>query len=137
MGREEDVTAEREEREELQREKEMNPQQAERAKLERMHRKFDWNTFSVDLPFDAEFKDDDGTGYGVDDQYRGWHFFPSTKTKMILQQIRSIRSKTPNDKIIVFSQFVQALRILERVLDKHKIKYLVYEGSLTRNQRKE
>ena len=135
--RESDKAAEREEADEKSREEKMSPQQAEKAELERINRKFDWNSYSVDLPFNAEFEDDDITGYGVDDQYRGWDFFPSTKTKMILQKIQSIRSKKPNDKIIVFSQFVQALRILERVLDKHKVKYMTYEGSMTRNERKE
>ena len=133
----EDFRAADEEEKERERERKMSAADARRAKLDKMQRKFDWNTFTVDLPFDAEFEDDEKTGYDVEAQYRGWDFFPSTKTKMILQKIQWIRRHKPNDKIIVFSQFVQALRILERVLDKHGLKYMVYEGSMTRNQRKE
>lgn len=134
---EEDERRKREEEREREEEEKMSAADARRAKLEKMQRKFDWNTFNVDLPFTAEFEDDAARGYGVDDQYRGWDFFPSTKTKMILQKIQWVRRHRPNDKIILFSQFVQALRILERVLDKHGLKHLVYEGSMTRNQRKE
>ena len=89
----------------------------------------------------CDFEDDDGTGYGIEDKYpnpdNGWDFIPSCKTKMIMQKILSIRKEFPNDKIIIFSQFVQAIRILERVLHKYKCGHLVYDGSMKRNERKE
>ena len=139
--RDHEKKADLEEEKERERERGMDSEDAKKKKLEKMQKKFDWNTYTVDKPFNAEFEDDDGTGYGVDDKYpnpdNGWDFMPSSKTKMIMQKIQSIRKHYPNDKIIVFSQFVQAIRILERVMHKYKYRYLVYEGSMTRDERKE
>jgi len=138
---EEDKLLDLEDAKEEEKEKAMDAEEAKKRKLAKMQKKFDWNTYTVDIPFHSEFEPDDGTGYGIDDRYpnpdRGWDFMPSTKTKMIMQKIQWIQKHHPKDKIIVFSQFVQAIRILERVMHKYKVGHLVYDGSMNRNERKE
>ena len=54
---------------------------------------------------------------------------------MIIQKIQLIRRNTPNDKIIIFSQFNGMLFILERVLKKYNINYLICDKSTTIQQR--
>jgi len=71
-----------------------------------MQKKFDWKTYSVEEELETFFDEDDENGYLEEDKYPnmdyGWKFIPSSKTKIMIQKIREIRQKTPNDKIIIF-----------------------------------
>eukprot|EP01084_Bolivina_argentea_P063551 116009_1 len=119
---------------------EEEPESKEEA-LKRMQKKFDYDSYNVDESYDASFGDDDEKGYTEEDKYpnaqNGWKFIPSSKTKMMMQKIQQIRRDHPLDKIIVFSQFTTMLAILERVLRKYGLNYLMYDGSKTRQQRKD
>jgi len=111
-------------------------------KLKALSKTFDWQTYNVENEqFVCEFPDDDEKQYTDADKYPneeyGWTFVPSSKTKMVLQKIQSIRKSKPNDKIIIFSQFTSMLKVMQRVLRKYDIGYLTYDGSKNRQQRKE
>jgi non-specific serine/threonine protein kinase len=59
----------------------------------------------------------------VDKQFRG----ESAKFELLLETLETLRSE--NHKALIFSQFVEMLRILRMELDRRKIKYTYLDGS--------
>ena len=100
----------------------------------------EWDTYSVEEEFDmdASFADDDECGYTDQYQYPsvgGFDFFPSSKTKMLLHKLQQIQRDHPHDKAIIFSQWTSMLNVIERVLKKHDIRHVRYDGRRTGAQR--
>lgn len=59
----------------------------------------------------------------------------SSKMRATLTQIQTWQSVAPEDKIIVFSQFIDSQRLLGRVLQDHGIEYLYFMGEMDYDQR--
>lgn len=59
----------------------------------------------------------------------------SSKQLKILKIIRRIHQTSPQEKIVVFSSFVEMLRLLERTLQTLKWNYVVFEGSMNVKKR--
>ena len=55
----------------------------------------------------------------------------------IKELVKHITEKTGKHKILVFSQFVKMLRLIEKELNKHAIKYEYLDGQCSPKQRKE
>ncbi|KAL1856527.1 hypothetical protein Daus18300_010684 [Diaporthe australafricana] len=58
-----------------------------------------------------------------------------SKMKRILEQILKWQADAPNDKIIVFQQFIGTSRLLGRLLEDHGISYLYFVGQMSNDQR--
>ncbi|KAI6369285.1 hypothetical protein MCOR25_004466 [Pyricularia grisea] len=61
---------------------------------------------------------------------------PSAKTTAIKMQVLEWLHKHPDDKIIIFTHWVPLARILGRVFEAEKIKFLYYFGSMAMPKRK-
>ncbi|KAH9432651.1 hypothetical protein MCOR02_007341 [Pyricularia oryzae] len=61
---------------------------------------------------------------------------PSAKTTAIKMQVLEWLHKYPDDKIIIFTHWVPLARILGRVFEAEKIRFLYYFGSMGMGQRK-
>ncbi|KAG6366629.1 hypothetical protein INS49_000807 [Diaporthe citri] len=59
----------------------------------------------------------------------------SSKMRATLEQIQTWQSVAPQDKIIVFSQFIDTQRLLGRVLQDHGIEFLYFMGEMDYDQR--
>lgn len=59
----------------------------------------------------------------------------SSKLQAILDQIQSWQSEAPEDKIILFFQFIGIQRLLARVLQDHGIEFLYFVGEMDFQQR--
>lgn len=59
----------------------------------------------------------------------------SSKMRAILEQIQDWQTAAPQDKILVFSQFIDTLKLLGRVLQDHDIEFLYFVGELDYDQR--
>ncbi|KAB5535381.1 SNF2 family N-terminal domain-containing protein [Coniochaeta sp. 2T2.1] len=62
---------------------------------------------------------------------------PSAKTAKVKELILKWQKDFPNDKIIVFTQWVMVGRILGRVLQQEKIPFLYYFGDMTRSEKED
>lgn len=58
-------------------------------------------------------------------------FTPSAKMEECLKLITKIMTETPEEKIIVFSQFVALFDLMKLMFDHSKIKFLQYDGSMS------
>lgn len=58
-------------------------------------------------------------------------FTASAKIEKAIELMNEISEKHPGEKIILFSQFTGFLDIMKLVLDKKKIEFLRYDGSMT------
>lgn len=54
----------------------------------------------------------------------------STKTTAVLDIVRRWQRESPDDKIIIFTQFTLAAKILGRIFNAEKIPFLYYNGDL-------
>lgn len=59
----------------------------------------------------------------------------SSKMKAALKQIQDWHQEAPDDKIIVFSNFIGVSRLLGRVLQDNGVEYLYFIGEMDTNQR--
>ncbi|KAK7743007.1 DNA repair protein rad16 [Diaporthe eres] len=59
----------------------------------------------------------------------------SSKMRATLDQIQGWQSIAPQDKLVVFSQFIDIQRLLGRVLQDHGIEFLYFMGEMDYNQR--
>ena len=62
----------------------------------------------------------------------GENFFLSTKLVALTEHLRRLK---PDDKAVVFSQFLGMLDLIEHQLKKEKINFLRMEGSTTHKER--
>jgi len=62
-------------------------------------------------------------------------FLPSAKLTALRDQVTEWRLESPDDKIIIFSQFVKALDLVERICDDEGWRCARYHGDLTLDQR--
>ncbi|WVF72421.1 hypothetical protein IAT40_007236 [Kwoniella sp. CBS 6097] len=62
---------------------------------------------------------------------------PSTKMKRLGELIDQIGAQDPNQKIIVFSQFVQFIDLCALYLTRRNVKHVQYVGSMNQNEREE
>ena len=60
---------------------------------------------------------------------------PSAKTQAIKAQILNWFEEDPNVKIIIYTQFLDMIRILGRVCQGEQWEYLEYSGKLNHEQR--
>lgn len=60
---------------------------------------------------------------------------PSTKLEALRKQLLEWRENYPEDKIIVFSQFVRALDLIERMLDDEGWQCTRYQGAMSLEER--
>ncbi|WVQ98513.1 hypothetical protein IAU59_005639 [Kwoniella sp. CBS 9459] len=62
---------------------------------------------------------------------------PSTKMKRLGELIDQIEAQDPNQKIIVFSQFVQFIDLCSLFLTRRNVKHVQYVGSMKQTEREE
>ncbi|OCF35283.1 hypothetical protein I316_02829 [Kwoniella heveanensis BCC8398] len=62
---------------------------------------------------------------------------PSTKMKRLGDLIDQIEAQDPNQKIIVFSQFVQFIDLCALYLTRRNVKHVQYVGSMNQSEREE
>lgn len=62
---------------------------------------------------------------------------PSAKTTMVKNIILKWQKEHPDDKIIVFTQWVMVARILGRVLEQEKIDFLYFFGEMSREEKED
>lgn len=62
-------------------------------------------------------------------------FTPSTKIEKCIELVNQIRTKSLEEKIIVFSQFTTLFDLMKLVLDKKGIPFLRYDGSMSLDAR--
>ncbi|WWC69653.1 uncharacterized protein I206_103596 [Kwoniella pini CBS 10737] len=86
-------------------------------------------------------KDSDVNGEGEDplaevtDELAMEDVLPSTKMKKLGDLIDDINAKDPNDKIIVFSQFVQFIELCSLFLTRKNVNHVRYMGSMKQDER--
>jgi SNF2 family DNA or RNA helicase len=62
-------------------------------------------------------------------------FTMSTKLKALMKQIDSIHRESPDEKMIVFSQWTSMLDICEIALKDHGFAFVRLDGSLSQRER--
>jgi SNF2 family DNA or RNA helicase len=60
---------------------------------------------------------------------------PSAKTTMVKETVMEWVSEAPNDKIIIFTQFLEESQIIGRMLQAEGIHFAYYYGSLPAKKR--
>ncbi|WVR05014.1 hypothetical protein IAU60_002026 [Kwoniella sp. DSM 27419] len=79
----------------------------------------------------AENQDETPDGIAIED------VLPSTKMKRLGQLIDRIHEQDANQKIIVFSQFVEYIDLCALFLQRHGVKHVCYVGSMKQDEREE
>ncbi|KIO23620.1 hypothetical protein M407DRAFT_77879, partial [Tulasnella calospora MUT 4182] len=62
-------------------------------------------------------------------------FLPSTKMIGMMQLLENIRTRYPDDKVMVVSQWTSALELCANYLDEKRFSYVRYEGGMNRTAR--
>ncbi|OAX39929.1 hypothetical protein K503DRAFT_865031 [Rhizopogon vinicolor AM-OR11-026] len=62
-------------------------------------------------------------------------FLPSTKMNRMMDLLEQCSQETPGDKTIVISQWTECLKLVSDYLSEKKIPHVMYQGSMSRNQR--
>jgi len=66
----------------------------------------------------------------VDKKYKG----EAPKFEVLLETLKTLQAE--NHKALIFSQFVEALRLVKRELDARKIRYMYLDGKTQNRQAK-
>lgn len=61
----------------------------------------------------------------------------STKTRAVSKIVKQWQSEEPGDKIIIFTQFTLCVKVLGRMLNAEKIRFLYYNGDMSIPERDE
>jgi SNF2 family DNA or RNA helicase len=60
---------------------------------------------------------------------------PSTKTKAALDQVKQWQAEAPDDKIVIFNEWIATARVLGRMLNESKIDFVYYNGEISTQAR--